>query len=118
MDRLFLLIALMALVGIVTVCLRRFFAADLVGFEQRAAAAFHGSATIVVARLTAIGAALLEVAANGADLFGAPGIRDALQGLISPNVWPMVLLGVAVAAELARRRTLSSGGTTSEGGAP
>ena len=117
MDRLVLVLALGALVLIVGACARRFFSSEIAGFLPRLSAAFHGSATIVVARLTAMGAALLEVASNGADFVGAPGVRDAVQGLIPPAYWPMVLLGLAVTTELARRRTLPSANASSEGGA-
>jgi len=111
MDIRILVVALsaIALVAVVGACLRRFFGPEVEGFRARIAAAFHGSATIVVARLTALVAAGLEVLSNGADLFGAPGIRDAVQGVIPSSYWPFVLLGVALTTEMARRRTLFSG---------
>jgi hypothetical protein len=99
----------LAFLGITAACLRRFFGAELKGVRARLVAAFHGSSTILVARLTALGGAALELAANGADLFDAPGIRDAVQGVIPPGWWPFVLLAVGLTTELARRRSLSEG---------
>jgi hypothetical protein len=99
----------LAFLGITIAVLRRFFGTELQGFRARAAAAFHGSSTIFVARLTALGAASLEIASNGADILGAPGIRDAVQGIIPPSYWPMALLVFALVTELARRRSLLAG---------
>lgn len=99
----------LAFLGVTIACLRRFAGAELPGIRGRLVAAFHGSSTILVARLTTLGAAALEVAATGADLFDAPGIRDAVQGVVPPGWWPIVLLAVGLTTELARRRSLSEG---------
>lgn len=111
MDFQLLVVALSALAFIVITIavLRRFFGSDAESILARIVAAFHGSSTILVARLTALSAAALEVASNGADILGAPGIRDAVQGIIPEAYWPFVLLGVALTTELARRRTLPIG---------
>ncbi len=102
-----LLVAGLVVVGLIALsCLRLFFAARIESFRQRLFAAFHASATIALARVTALSGGLLVILANGADLLGVPGVRDAVQGIVPPNVWPYLMIVIAVATEVARRRTL------------
>jgi hypothetical protein len=106
---LLLLIVGLVVVGLIALsCLRLFFAARIESFRQRLFASFHASATIVLARVTALSGGFLVILANGADLLGAPGVRDAVQGVVPPNVWPYLMIVIAVATEAARRRTLTA----------
>src|SRR5882672_4745030 len=68
--------------------------------------AFHGSATISVARVTAILASLCDLVPMVADVFGATGVSSAVQGIIPTGAVPYYMVGISVLTELARRRTL------------
>ncbi len=99
------IVALAVLVIVAVVTARRWLQGGASGAD-RLWGAFHASATIVVARLGMVAASALEITAGLADLIGQPAVRDAIQGLVPPQYWPLVLLAFAAAAELARRRTL------------
>jgi hypothetical protein len=73
---------------------------------QRLSAAFKGSATILWARVVALAGAGAGVIGGTADWFGAPGIKDAIQGFLKPEYVPFYILLIAVVTELARRRTI------------
>lgn len=73
---------------------------------ERLLAAGKGSATIVWSRFSAIVAALAGTLSGLADWLNAPGVGEAIQSYLKPEWVALYVLGVALIAELARRRTL------------
>lgn len=68
--------------------------------------AFEQSASILGTRLLALSSALITAIAGIADYLNAPGIADAVRNMIPSEYVPAFGLAVAIAFELARRRSL------------
>lgn len=73
---------------------------------ERLLAAGKGSATIAWSRFSAIVAAMAGTLSGLADWLNAPGVSEAIQSCLKPEWVALYVLGVALIAELARRRTL------------
>lgn len=74
---------------------------------DRLSAAFKDSLTIAWARLNALSVALIAAVAYGGDLLGAPGIKEALAPLLTPQMLIAYGVVVALGAEFSRRRSLA-----------
>lgn len=73
---------------------------------ERAVEACKDSATILWARFVAIVGAVALYLGDIANVLGAPGVSSAIQTYADPKVVGMVMIGVAVITEIARRRTI------------
>jgi len=98
---------LLGLIGVyVYDFVQRYRASTSIALKGKLIDAFHGSATISVARVTALLASLCDVVPMIADIFGATGVSSSIQGIIPTGAVPYYMVGISVLTELARRRTL------------
>lgn len=86
--------------------MQRYRTSTATAWKQKLIDAFHGSATISVARVTAIIASLCDLIPMAADVFGATGVSSAIQGILPTGAVPYYMVGISMLTELARRRTL------------
>jgi hypothetical protein len=80
-------------------------------FAAAVKAWFLRSATILWARLVALAGLLLAALDWLANLAGVPGVSENIRALLSPQYVPWYLIAIAIITELARRRTLDTGGS-------
>lgn len=73
---------------------------------DRAVAAGKGSATILWARFVAIVSALAALLVEFADYLNAPGVAEAIKGILQPEYVGLFMVAIAIITEFARRRTL------------
>jgi len=69
-----------------------------------------GSATILWARFVIAVAAGVDGLSYLASVLGAPGVAEKLPSILKPEYVALLTVGIAVVAELARRRTLNKPG--------
>ena len=67
---------------------------------------FRRSVTILWARAVALGGIALAALGQAGDVFGLPGVKETVQGLLDPRYVPYYLIAIALVTEAARRRTL------------
>ena len=67
---------------------------------------FKHSATILWARIVALGGVLFAALGTVGDVFDFPGVKENIQVLLDPHYVPYYMIAIALITELARRRTL------------
>lgn len=75
---------------------------------QRLVGAFKASATLAWTRLNAVSVFLVTAVTTVADWLGAPGLKDTVSPLLTPQLLVAYTLVVLIGAEVARRRTLKA----------
>jgi hypothetical protein len=85
---------------------KRFYASTEVTMKDKLIDAGHGSMTILVQRLVAVAACLCDLVPAVADVFGASGVSQSIQGILPTGAVPYYMVGISIITELARRRTL------------